>query len=287
MLHASTMAAAPVTVTAESLNYYRYTRLVMVVPARYMARIFTWLHDGGSLSIDEFVGTNSGLLKKFNKTEKKKILERTDPAKMDITLLYKLLFHAGNIPSDNPPWHSQVEMGQQPSLGQVLYQLKGVRNENAHKDPEEQTKVTDDDLDTLAMTQMSLLTHMLTLAGQLAGKSQDTIAEAVTSMEADVATERHNEGGINLERFMSLAKKRLSLSKHRHAVQGDEYPDEDEQYGDLYEDEENEYEKYLYEDDMKMMMKKMKIKTNKNMNTKTNKKMKMKMKMSMKNIQTK
>ncbi|XP_050703079.1 uncharacterized protein LOC126988750 [Eriocheir sinensis] len=208
------MAAVKEDSKAESLNYYRFSRLVMVVPARYMARAFIWLHDGDSQSLDEFFTAHPGVFKNLDRLEKQKILEGTIPAKMDITLLYKLLFHAGNIPSANPPWHSPVKPGQQPSLGQVLYQLKGVRNENAHKNPEEQTKVTDDDLDTLAMTQKRLLTQMLTLAGQLAGKSQDTIAEAVTSMEADVATERHVQEGITVEKFVSLARHELSQRKH-------------------------------------------------------------------------
>lgn len=206
------MAATKVNSKSESLNYYRFTRLVMVVPARYMAVVLIWLHSGSSHTLAELVRTKPRLFRRFDKNEQNKILQGTDPAKMDISLLYKLLLHASNIPTD-PEWHSAVNEGQEPSLGQVLYQLKNVRNENAHKDPEEQTKVTNVDLNTVAKNQKRLLTQMLTLAGQRAGQSQETIAKAVSSMEADVSAERHAEGGIAVEEFVSLSRQELLQSK--------------------------------------------------------------------------
>lgn len=196
----------------DSLNYYRYSRLVMVVPVRYMARAFIWIHDGDSQRVYEFFDDNPDLLKHFDHTERQKIREGTDPENMDLSLLYKLLLHATDIPTDNPKWGSPILMGQLPSLGQVLFQLKKIRNENSHKDPKEQTSVSDDDLDSLATTQEYLLTQLLILAGQWAGMSNQTIRKWVSRVKTDVATERDYEEDI-VERYVSLSRLKCLSSK--------------------------------------------------------------------------
>lgn len=193
---------------SEIRNFYRLSLLVKVVPARYMALAFVWLTEGRSQSLVEFYQANPRLFKEFDQRSKKKIRDETKPTNMDISLLYKLLMHATDIPS-SPKEYSPVAGGHESSLGQVLRQLKESRNDDAHPDPEKLTKVTDDDLNTLADKQKLLLTQMLTLAGQEAGKSQDTVIEAVSSMEADVARARRIKGGITVEHFVSLARREM------------------------------------------------------------------------------
>lgn len=200
-------------INAEPLNYFRFDRLLLVVVARYMARAFVWLRDFRSPSVKESFKKELSSSKMFTDQEKKTISEVSDPAKMDITVLYKLLSCCCGI-SHDPLWKKSVKEGQVPSLGQVLYQLKDIRNKNTHEEPEKKTKVTDDDLDRLVEKLKNLLTLMLTLAGQQAGESQDTINKALSSMETDLTKERHALAGISVEQFVEWAKEELRQRKN-------------------------------------------------------------------------
>lgn len=201
------MEGAHAKVIAKDSNISSIMYLVLVVPARYMAHIFSWLFIGGSLTLIEFFSKKEDLLNKFKPFEQKKILDGTDPTEMDVSLLYQLLFHACKIPRE-PPWDCPVKAGRQPSLGQILYQVKEVRNFNVHN-PATLIKVTDDDLDELAKKQKCRLTQMLTLAGRRARKSRDTINATVSSMEADL-----DQRDITVKDFVSRANLELSQNKN-------------------------------------------------------------------------
>ncbi len=103
--------------SAKDSHHSPFIHLVLVVRARYMARIFTWLYVGGSQSLSEFFSTKNGSLKKFfEKDEQEKICGATDPFDMDISFLYKLLTHACGI-SKEPSWHTPSRGGAGTLLG--------------------------------------------------------------------------------------------------------------------------------------------------------------------------
>lgn len=190
------------------LNYARNSRLVLTVTARYMAVVFAWLYKGGSQDLEEFLKQQK-VIKNFQKLELEKIKEKMEPANMDVTCLYKLLSYTCGIPSVDPKWHAAVKVGQKPSLGQILYRLKDIRNSVSHEEPEKLTQVTDEDLDVLAKKLEELLAEMLTLAGKACGKHSSVISKAICNMKADVARERHAVDGITVERFVALGRQEL------------------------------------------------------------------------------
>lgn len=190
------------------LNCARLFRLVHVVPPRYMALVFGWLYKGGSQELYQFLKQRS-VLKNFDAHEKEKIMKGTNPAKMDVTLLYKLLKNACDIVPENPKRHTSVKEGQKPSLGQVLRQVKNIRNKACHEDPEKLRQVSDDVLDALVEDLTQLLTEMLTLAGRAGEQCENAVAKVISSMEADVVAERYAENRITVEQFVSLGRQEL------------------------------------------------------------------------------
>ncbi|XP_045132760.1 uncharacterized protein LOC123517008 [Portunus trituberculatus] len=189
------------------LNYARYSRLALTVTARYMAVVFGWLYKGGSLDLEEFLEQQDMTDNFKNPEERMKI--KGDPANMDVTCLYKLLCYTCDIPSGDPKWYTAVEAGQKPSLGQILYRLKTIRNSVSHKEPGTLTQVSDEDLDVLAKELEELLAEMLTLAGKKCGQRGDGVAKVICDMMADLARERHADGGITVEEFVTLGREEL------------------------------------------------------------------------------
>ncbi|MPC29435.1 hypothetical protein E2C01_022665 [Portunus trituberculatus] len=196
------------------LNYSRYSRLALMVTARYMAEVFDWLYKGGSLDLEKFLKQRK-VIKQFQKLELEKIKVKTDPTNMDVTCLYKLLYYTCDIPSENPEWNTAVKAGQKRSLGQILYRLRDIRNSVSHKEPGTLTQVSDENLNDLAKELEELLAEMLTLAGKECGKQDSVVAETICNMKADVVREQHADDGITVREFVTLGRQELLKRKER------------------------------------------------------------------------
>ena len=190
------------------LNLGRRSVLVDVVVPRYLAQVFEWLHKGRLPDLYQFLKQKS-LLKHFDKIQVMKIENKTDPVNMDLTLLYKLLIHTCDITSENQQRCTSVKQGKEPSLKEVLVQLKHIRNAKSHNDPQKVKRVSEADLDGLANELTQLLTEMLTLAGREGGQCESVITKVISNMKVDVAKERGAEGGITVEQFVAYSRQEL------------------------------------------------------------------------------
>ncbi|XP_042217202.1 uncharacterized protein LOC121862884 [Homarus americanus] len=193
------------------LNFARYARFIFTLGQRTMLQAFHWLYKGGSMSLYDFLSSQSLELKGFFSSEKEKIKGGEDPLGMDITLLYKLLRRTCGLAEDDKAWIPTPESPQETSLEQALYQLKELRGGLGHPHPENFIKISDKKLDAQMKELRALYSKVLTLAGRKANQKKCVVESAISTMEEKFLQERYSESGITESEFLNMSYLELSL----------------------------------------------------------------------------
>ncbi|KAG0724999.1 hypothetical protein GWK47_004847 [Chionoecetes opilio] len=205
-----------------NVNVSRYLSAVLVVGKEEVWRAFDWLyrhhtrHQQPRLYVGEYLRgvqeNNTKIKKTINAADSKALHRQEDPAKMDISLLYKLLQHTCGLAADTPEfaWNKPPEDAAQQSLEHWLYRVKEIRNEVSHEYAA-LINMSDAELGTRLDELSSLLCKIVQSAGRRSARPDGEVKAAVATVKEKLTLVQTSmpPSAIRPEEFALEAKKEL------------------------------------------------------------------------------